>query len=46
MMNDYKIIGEFVLMEFSFLSSNQKLKSFTLIVIIMAYRHYVLYGHN
>lgn len=51
MMNNYNIIGEFVLMEFFFLNSKQKLKSFILIIIIIEHiayrhRHFVLYGHN
>lgn len=46
MMNNYNIIGEFILTEFSFLSSNQKLRSFILLIIItehMAHRHTLCY---
>lgn len=46
MMNNYNIIGESVLTEFSFLSSNQKLRSFILLILItgrLAYRHTLCY---
>lgn len=45
-MNNYSIIGEFILMGFSFLTCNQKLKSSIWIKIIiehMAYRHTLCY---